>query len=70
MNMKLEKIPRHIGIVMDGNGRFIEVQGTGEKTPFERGQLDSMLRLAEAGIEKLIGVQRDIVSGTSDVFEL
>ncbi len=59
-----------MNVVMDGKGRFIEVQGTGEKTPFDRKHLDSLLQLAEQGIERLITMQRTIVSEASDVFEL
>ncbi|MCL4553814.1 MAG: ribonuclease PH, partial [Actinobacteria bacterium] len=32
-----------MNVVMDGEGRFIEVQGTGEQTPFDRDRLNSML---------------------------
>jgi ribonuclease PH len=50
-----------MNVVMDGEGRFIEVQGTGEQTPFDRARLDSMLDLAAGGIEQLIAIQRRIV---------
>lgn len=50
-----------MNVVMDGKGRFIEVQGTGERTPFSRERLDSMLDLAQAGITDLLAVQREIV---------
>jgi ribonuclease PH len=50
-----------MNVVMDGSGRFIEVQGTGEQTPFDRARLDGMLDMATAGIEELLGIQRRIV---------
>jgi len=50
-----------MNVVMDDSGRFIEVQGTGERTPFDRARLDAMLDLAGAGIGRLLEVQRVIV---------
>ncbi len=59
-----------MNVVMDGQGRFIEVQGTGERTPFDRARLDEMLDLATGGIERLIGFQREFTAGEADVAEL
>ncbi len=47
-----------MNIVMTGSGKFIEVQGTAETEPFDRMRLQSMLDLAEAGIKKIIAVQK------------
>ena len=47
-----------MNVVMNSEGRFIEVQGTGEAGVFDRGQLDAMLDLATAGIAELIDKQR------------
>jgi ribonuclease PH len=52
-----------MNVVMDARGRFIEIQGTGEQTPFDRARLDAMLDLATAGIDDLLAVQRAIVDG-------
>ena len=38
-----------MNVVMTGAGRFVEVQGTAEGMAFSRGELDSLLGLAEAG---------------------
>jgi len=57
-----------MNVVMDGQGRFIEVQGTGERTPFDRKRLDDLLDMAGAGIDRLIAMQREIVAGDSDVY--
>jgi ribonuclease PH len=46
-------------VVMTGNGRFVEVQGTAEGKPFMQAQLDRLLALARAGIERLTVLQRD-----------
>lgn len=59
-----------MNVVMDGRGRYIEVQGTGERTPFDRERLDALLDLAALGTSKLIGLQKRIVEGDGDVFEL
>ncbi len=47
-----------MNIVMDGSGRIIEIQGTAEKEPFSREELDGLIELASAGIEQLVGLQR------------
>jgi ribonuclease PH len=52
-----------MNIVMTGDGRFVEVQGTAEARPFGRDALVGMLDLAEAGIRHLNALQRDIVGG-------
>lgn len=47
-----------MNVVMTGSGRFVEVQGTGEKRAFSRDELDGILRLAESGIDRIIALQR------------
>ncbi len=42
-----------LNIVMAPGGQLIEVQGTGERIPFSRAQLDTLLDLAADGIEEL-----------------
>lgn len=59
-----------MNVVMDGKGRFIEVQGTGERTPFDRDRLDALLDLAQDGIERLVAFQRRVMGEDGDVFEL
>ncbi len=46
-----------MNVVMLDDGRFVEVQGTGEHTTFDRGQLDALLNLASAGIAALDAAQ-------------
>ena len=48
-------------VVMTGDGRLVEVQGTAEGEPFSRGQLDAILDLAGDGIAELTKIQRDAV---------
>jgi ribonuclease PH len=47
-----------MNIICTGDGRFIEVQGTAEGSPFTREEMDNLLELATRGIEKLLAVQR------------
>jgi ribonuclease PH len=44
-------------VVMTGAGDLVEVQGTAEGDPFNRGQLDAMLDLAAGGIAQLTKIQ-------------
>ena len=46
-------------VVRLGRGGLVEVQGTGEGGTFSRAQLDRLLDLAEAGIERLGQLQRE-----------
>jgi len=47
-----------MNLVMTGEGKFIEVQGTAEGAPFSRDQLEAMLELGEAGIRRIFEIQR------------
>ncbi len=50
-----------MNVVMCGDGRMIEVQGTAEGAPFSREELLAMLDLAAAGCERLFVAQREAV---------
>ena len=52
-----------MNFVMTGSGKFVEVQGTAEKEPFDAEQLDRLVGLARAGIQRLLEVQRQAVRG-------
>jgi len=47
-----------MNVVMSSEGRFVEVQGTGEHGTFGRAELDDLLRLATSGIEELDRMQQ------------
>jgi ribonuclease PH len=47
-----------LNLVMNGRGEIIEIQGTGEQTPFSREKLNRMLDMAEGGIKELLEEQR------------
>ena len=47
-----------MNIVMTGDGRFIEVQGTAEKKPFGGPELEALLSLGRKGIAELTDIQK------------
>ena len=51
-----------MNVVMTGAGRFVEVQGTAEGMAFTRGELDTLLGLAEDGIKELTGLQAAVLA--------
>jgi ribonuclease PH len=53
-----------MNIVMTGVKEFIEIQGTAERKPFNKDQMDKLLVLATKGIEELILIQKDILRDT------
>ncbi len=52
-----------MNIVMTGDGRFIEIQGTAEQKPFSKETMDKLLVLAGKGISELIAIQRNALKG-------
>ncbi len=52
-----------LNAVMTEDGRFVEVQGTGEEAAFTKAELDAMLRLAGKGIRKLVREQKKALKG-------
>jgi ribonuclease PH len=50
-----------MNVVMTGDGRFVEIQGTAEGAPFARHELDQLLGLAESGIAQLVEAQTAIL---------
>lgn len=59
-----------MNVVRTGDGRYVELQGTAETTPYDRAQLDSMLALADGGIDTLAAIQRDALDGGAIVDRL
>ena len=51
-----------MNVVMSNEGKFVEVQGTGEHSTFDRGQLDELLELAISGIRALDAAQAKSLS--------
>ncbi len=51
-----------MNVVMTSSGRFVEVQGTAEGSPYSRDELDELLSLAEHGIATLLDRQALILA--------
>jgi ribonuclease PH len=51
-----------MNLVITGEGKFIEVQGTAEGAPFDRAELDSLLELGTAGCLELTKLQQEALS--------
>ncbi|MBI4406266.1 MAG: ribonuclease PH [Deltaproteobacteria bacterium] len=51
-----------MNIVKISDGRFVEVQGTAEATPFSHDQLNHLLHLASLGIDRLLEQQRKVLN--------
>jgi len=50
-----------MNVVMVSSGNFIEIQGTAERKPFSKDQMDALLGLAQKGITRLIEMQKDLL---------
>jgi ribonuclease PH len=59
-----EDVVAHVdmNVVMSSEGRFVEVQGTGENATFDRGELDRLLDLAVQGLTELDARQRSALA--------
>jgi ribonuclease PH len=51
-----------LNVVMTGAGKFVEIQGTAEKTPFDHETLLGLIGLARQGIEQLLAQQADLLA--------
>ena len=47
-----------MNVVMTGEGRFVEMQATAEKTPFDDQQMAGLVDLARSGIRELVAIQK------------
>jgi len=50
-----------MNIIMTDAGEFVEIQGTGEESPFSRTELNDLIALGEKGIRQVIQSQKDIL---------
>ena len=51
-----------MNVVMTGEGKFVEVQGTAEGVAFDRAELDALLALAEKGCADLTRLHSEALS--------
>jgi ribonuclease PH len=47
-----------LNVVMTASGKFVEIQGTAEREPFSKAQLDQLLNLAKKGIDQVLIAQK------------
>lgn len=52
-----------MNIVMTEGGKLVEIQGTAERSPFSKADLEKLLALAEGGINRLISIQKEYLRG-------
>ena len=52
-----------MNLVMNGQGEFIELQGTGEEASYSESQLTAMLALGKSGIKRLLNLQQGALQG-------
>lgn len=50
-----------LNVVMTAEGKFVEIQGTGEEGTFDRDQLNGMLDSAEKGLRELVALQQEVL---------
>jgi ribonuclease PH len=50
-----------MNFVMTGAGKFIEVQGTAEASPFTRKQMERMAEIAQIAIKELLKAQKKVI---------
>ena len=51
-----------MNLVMTDSGEIVEIQGTGERTPFSRERLNGLVDLGEQGIKRLIALQNEVTA--------
>ena len=52
-----------MNLVMNAQGEFIEVQGTGERATFDRARLDELLDVGTKGLYALLELQQQVLAG-------
>jgi ribonuclease PH len=52
-----------MNVVMTGQGRYVEVQGTAERTPFAKHEMDEFMAMGWNGIQTLTELQKNLIGG-------
>jgi len=52
-----------MNVVMTGDGKFVEIQGTGEESVFTKKEMDELTRIAQRGIKELTRIQKKALGG-------
>jgi ribonuclease PH len=59
-----------MNLVMTGAGKFVEIQGTAEKSPYSTEQLQSLLNLGTEGIRQLVQLERTTLESCANLKRL
>jgi ribonuclease PH len=54
-----------LNLVMTARGQYVEIQGTAERTPFAKTDLDEFLNLGWQAIQRLTTIQKELVGPLS-----
>ncbi|MFT9849817.1 ribonuclease PH [Aneurinibacillus sp. REN35] len=55
-----------MNIVMTGQGKYVEVQGTGEEAPFSPEELQGMLTYGQKGVMDLVSIQKEVLGALGE----
>ncbi len=58
-----------MNLVMTGKGKFVEVQASAERAAFDDEQLQTMMKMARAGIESLLSKQEDMLKSMAAILK-
>lgn len=58
-----------MNVVLTGSGKFVEIQGTGEESPFTQEEMATMLSYAFSGVRSLVAYQREALAEHLPLFE-
>lgn len=58
-----------MNVVQTGNGRYVEIQGSGEEAVFSRTEMNELLDLAEVAIQELIQIQKPLLGEATQWIE-
>jgi ribonuclease PH len=50
-----------MNLVMTGRGQYVEVQGTAERSPFHKKDMDEFLTIGWKAIEHLVAIQKNLI---------
>lgn len=53
-----------MNLIATGSGKFVEIQGTAERSPFDDAALAEMIALGRKGINELVAAQKEILGDT------
>lgn len=59
-----------LNIIMTSEGKYVEIQGTGEESPFSEAELTQLLSLGKSGIMQLIDIQKQSLGDIADTIIL